>query len=309
MVHENGDGAEPRRRARRAHARSPGRTARSSSRGRCTCSQTSPPARRRRTIQHGTRLSVFVFAAHRDRGICRTCVRGGVRRREDASLSHELRPLRRQHDHHDRQRPLRRRQRLLPLRHVARDPEPGDLLRRRLLAGERLLGVQGRAPADRGSVAGRDGDRCSASCRRSSGRSSTSSSVRRSTSRTSASASSRSARDGGAARPARVALPGVPRRGGARVPRLPGLHDQAEAGVRHLQGAARAALAGVPVLRDADRPPLARVRGDDGAPDDRSTSRCACPAARPAAMRKTRPRLRAATSRLRPRWRSSGHSS
>ena len=56
------------------------------------------------------------------------------------------------------------------------------------------LGLQGRAPADRGSVARRRSRRCSGRRRRSSGRSSTCSSGRRSTSRTCASASSRSRR-------------------------------------------------------------------------------------------------------------------
>jgi len=41
---------------------------------------------------------------------------------------------------------------------VARDQEPVDLLRRRLLALDGVLGLQGRAAADRGPVAGRDGD-------------------------------------------------------------------------------------------------------------------------------------------------------
>ena len=197
----------------------------------------------------------------RDRRICRNRVRGGVRRRKDAPL--------------------------MPSFPLAADTttdnglfngvndffNSGTWLVIRNLAiffvvvfwlASDLLGLQGRAPADRGPVAGRDGDAARASWCRSSGRSSTCSSGRPSTSRTSASASSRSGRwrSGSAAR---RALPGVPRRGGARVPRLPGLHDEAEAGVRDLQGAARAALAGVPVLRDADRPPLAGVRGDDGA--------------------------------------------
>ncbi len=91
-----------------AHARSPGRTERSWSRGRCTCSPTSPGAAK---AYHPARDATerLRLRRHRDRGVCRNCVRGGVRRREAPALSHELHPLRRQHDHHDRQRRLQRR--------------------------------------------------------------------------------------------------------------------------------------------------------------------------------------------------------
>ena len=94
--------------------------------------------------------------------------------------------------------------------------------------------------------------------------------------------------DGGAAVPARSLLPGLPRGGLERVPRLPGLHDEAEAGLRELQGAARGALAGVPVLRDAGRA------------GRRSTSR---------PSRYDRRDDGDAPSRLRRRWRSNAHSS
>ena len=61
---------------------------------------------------------------------------------------------------------------------------------------------------------------------------------------------------------ARDALPGLPRRGRAGVPRLSGLHDAPAPVVRELQAAARGALAGVPVLRDAGRALGRRARPD-----------------------------------------------
>ena len=165
------------------------------------------------------------------------------------------------------------------------DPEPRDLLRRRLLARGRLLGLQGRAPPDRGSVAGRDGDAARARSRRSSARfiymlfrpPEYLEDVRERELEIKAMEERLAA-----ARP-RTARSAARR--STRVPRLPGLHDEAEAGVRHLQGAARAALAGVPVLRDAGR--ARRLDGrcalDRGVTSRRSSAAAAPPRAPPTA--------------------------
>ena len=59
--------------------------------------------------------------------------------------------------------------------HLGARPQPGGVLRRRLLARDRVLGLQGCASPHRRSLARLRWRRCSGSCRRSSGRSSTSS--------------------------------------------------------------------------------------------------------------------------------------
>ena len=128
-------------------------------------------------------------------------------------------------------------------------PQPRDRVRRRPLARDRVLDVQGRAAPDRGPVArrARDGARLRPAFHRA--RSSTCSSVRPSTSRTCTSASSRSRRWSSGSRSSTGAAPSAGR-ASSRLPRLPGLHDAPEAGVRDLRPAARRALAGVPALRE-----------------------------------------------------------
>ena len=86
----------------------------------------------------------------------------------------------------------RRRRQLLRLEHVVRDAQPRILPRGRLLGAHGVLGLQGRAAADRGPVARRDGDAARARPAVHRAARSTCSSGRRSTSRTCASASSRS---------------------------------------------------------------------------------------------------------------------
>ena len=120
-------------------------------------------------------------------------------------------------------------------------------------------------------VARRDGRRCSGSCRRSSGRSSTSSSGRPESieERRERELENRAIEERLAERDLRCP---VCRGAGRRVvPRLPRLHDAAQAGVRRVRLAARADLAGVPVLRDAG-PAGRRARAT------RCCSRCACDA-------------------------------
>ena len=113
--------------------------------------------------------------ARRSRRHRRNCVRRRVYPRQAPSL----RPT---HDH---------RRQLLRLQHLHARPQPDGFLRRRLLAGDGVLGLQGRPAPDRRPLARRRWRRCSASCRRSSGRSSTSSCGRRTRSRSDATASSR----------------------------------------------------------------------------------------------------------------------
>ena len=130
----------------------------------------------------------------------------------------------------------RRRRHLLRLRHAGTSPATSRSSSRRLLARDALLGLQGRPPPDRRSVARRDGDaaRRGPAVRRAAHlHALPAAGVPRGRPR----ARARDPRDRGAARRARPALPGLPRRGRRVVPRLPRLHDPAQAGVRRVRGA------------------------------------------------------------------------
>ena len=120
--------------------------------------------------------------------------------------------------------------------------------RRRLLARDRVLGLQGRAPPDRRSVARRDGGpaRARAAVRRPD-RLPLPAAARLDRGATRPRA--REPRPRGAARRTRSSLPGLPRPGRRVVPRLPRLHDAAQAGVQLVRLPARADLAGLPLLR------------------------------------------------------------
>ena len=140
----------------------------------------------------------------------------------------------------------------------ALDAEPRRVLRRRLLARDRLLGAQGCAPADRRPVARRDGGAAGA---RPAFPRADRLPLRPAARLDRGAARPRAGEPGarGAARRARPPLPGLPGPGRRLVPRLPRLHDAPQAGVCVVRVAARADLAGLPVLRD-ERPARERRR-------------------------------------------------
>ena len=130
-------------------------------------------------------------------------------------------------------------------------PQPRDRARRRSLACDRVLDVQGRTPSYRGSVARRTGDAARAlpavpradhlhvlpAARVHPGR---------------ARARARDQGDGGASRADRPTVPVCRAKVESFLPRLPGVHDAPPSGVPVVRAAARVALAGLPVLRDGD---------------------------------------------------------
>ena len=153
----------------------------------------------------------------------------------------------------DQRRPVRRGPRLLPLRNLARHPEPDDLLHRRLLARDRLLGLQGRAPADRGPwlVAMATRARARAAVHRADHLHALP--AARSTSRTCASASSRSRRWRSGSRSRDLHCPVCRAEVEATYLVCPVCTTKLKQACVKLQRAARGAVAGLPVLRDADR--------------------------------------------------------
>ena len=117
------------------------------------------------------------------------------------------------------------------LRHPARDSQRPRVLRVRALALARLLDVQGREAADRGSAPDRAlhaGRADPAVPRPVHLHALPPAGVPRGRAR----ARARDQGDGGADRGSRPPLPGLPRRGRRGLSRLPRLHDEAQAGVR-----------------------------------------------------------------------------
>ena len=211
----------------------PGRTSRSSRPSRSPSPRSSRPRARRAGARHGLALP-----ARRPRG----GGRAGVRRRPELRARARGSPSSRLRSSSvgaswvsrsppgissassfsdDGTRADRRRRHFFDSGHLGTRPQPRGVLRRRLLARDRLLGLQGRAQADRGPVARRAWPRCSGSCRRSSGRSSTSSFGRPTRSRSGATGSSRTARSRSDSRRTTCAAPSAAARSTPRSSSAP----------------------------------------------------------------------------------------
>ena len=252
---------------------------------------------------------VLAFAAAVVAGSWRR-VRRRLARRESAPVTLPTPRRDRAHDDGGR-RPLRRRQRLLRLRHLARRPEPrrsssssssgsrpsywvykdarrriedpwlvgdGDRARRRPPFVGPLIYMLFRPPEYLEDVRERELEI--------------------------------KAMEERLARP-ELQLPRLQRRGRRELPRLPRLHDQAETGLLELPRAARADLADLPVLRDAGRHPVGRARARRGVGRaGEAEGADACPE-RPAAPAPdvVGLRLRLRLSRLPRPWRSNARSS
>ena len=215
---------------------------------------TSVRPRRKRTMRKlAERLSVFAFAAFVLGAIVGLAFAAGYVVGQLLLVGRST---------HGRGRAVRRPPGLLRVRDVVRRPQSVDLLPDRLLGGDDLLGLQGRPPPDRGSLAGGDGDGAGGGATVP-GPLDLHALPPAGIPRGRAGARAGDPCDGGAAEPPRPPVPRLPRRDRRLVPRVPGLHDEAAPGVRQLQGAARDAVADVPVLRDAGR----------DADDDRSSRR------------------------------------